>query len=193
MRYRFVLTFMIVVVFLALPVIVFAAGGHDGLTCNGCHSLHKAKTANFILAVEPNTKDLNPKTNQPYGGSTAICLGCHQTSEKGGHGMTPINGSTSHPYGLTSVNPKIAAVPPELIRNGRFECSSCHNPHPSNTNRKYLLIDTSGGASMETFCAVCHPTKADPKAIGQAQQFIGMSAGGQAEGKPEEKASKKRK
>ncbi len=151
---------LIVLTLSAVPMTVFAAGGHDALSCNGCHSLHKAQ-GTFILAVKPNSKDLNPKTNQPYTGTTAICLACHQTSEKGGFGMTPISGHISHPYGLSQVNPKVAQVPAEYLSNGRFECTSCHDPHPSNTNRKYLRVD---GSSMENFCAVCHANKADPKA-----------------------------
>ena len=103
-------SFLIAAAFLALPALVFAAGGHDGLSCTGCHSLHQAKTEDFILAVQPNTKDVNPKTKQPYQGTTAICLGCHQTSEKGGHGMTPIDSHMSHPYGLSSINPKERAA-----------------------------------------------------------------------------------
>lgn len=156
--FRFLIVFVVTVV----PFTVFAAGGHDGLSCTGCHSLHKAQLETFILAVKPNTKDLNPKTNQPYGGTTAICLSCHQTTEKGGHGMTPISSHMSHPYGLNSVNTKIAQVPAEFMSNGRFECTGCHDPHPSNPNRKYLRVE---GNSMENFCAVCHPTKSDPKSL----------------------------
>lgn len=181
---------LIAAAILVLPALAFAAGGHDGLSCTGCHSLHQAKTGDFILAVQPNTKDINPKTKQPYQGTTAICLGCHQTSEKGGHGMTPIDSHMSHPYGLTSVDPKVATVPAELLSNGRFECSSCHDPHPSNVNRKYLRIDTANG-SMENFCAACHPGKADPQtasAASKAFQGSGAAAGGgQAAGKAEKK------
>lgn len=182
---RFTLQITVVVAFLLLPVIAFAAGGHDGLACAGCHSLHKAKTRKFILSVEPNTKDVNPRTQQPYSGSTAICLACHQTPEKGGHGMTAISGQTSHPYDLTSINPRVARVPSELLRNGRFECSSCHDPHPSNTIPKYLRIDTRGGASMEAFCAACHPMKSDPKTAsvkGKVFSSMDEQGAGQATG-----------
>ncbi len=157
------LVIFIAVAFLAIPAAAIAAGGHDALSCTGCHSLHKAKTSSFILAVEPNTKDLNPKTKKPYTGTTAICLGCHQTPEKGGHGMTAINAGTSHPFDISSVNPKVAQVPGQFLVNGRFECTSCHDPHPSNPNRKYLRVDAGGGANMENFCAACHASKSDMK------------------------------
>ncbi len=158
-----------------VPVIVFAAGGHDGLTCTGCHALHTAKESNLIFAVEPNKKDVNPKTKQAFGGITALCLGCHETPEKGGQGIDPINAHMSHPYGLSSVNPKVARVSSELLRDGRFECISCHDPHPSNPNYKYLKTDTAKGAKMEEFCAVCHPMKADPKSASvKARYFNSM-------------------
>ncbi len=147
----------------ALPAVSFAAGAHDSLSCTGCHGLHTAKSSAFIFAVEPNSKDVNPRTKQPYGGISALCLGCHQSPEKGGQGIKPISGHTSHPYGLSVINPKIARVPAALLRSGRFECVSCHDPHPSNSNYKYLRVDTQGGTKMENFCAVCHPMKADQK------------------------------
>ncbi len=146
-----------------VPAASFAAGGHDGLVCTGCHALHTAKDGNLIFAVEPNKKDVNPRTKQPYTGISALCLGCHQTPEKGGQGIKPIVGHESHPFGISSVNPKVARVSAELLRDGKFECVSCHDPHPSNTNYKYLRIDTANGAKMDVFCASCHPMKADPK------------------------------
>jgi predicted CXXCH cytochrome family protein len=144
------------------PGMVLAKGAHDGLTCTGCHALHTAKESELIFAVGANKKDVSPKTKQTYGGITALCLGCHDAPEKGGQGIIPIAGHMSHPYGLTSVNPKIARVPADLLREGRFECVSCHDPHPSNPNYKYLRVSTgANGGDMEGFCAVCHPMKAD--------------------------------
>ena len=68
---------LILVAALSTPVAALAAGGHDAVGCGGCHSLHAAKGQQLIPAVAPNTKYLNPKTKQPYTGSTAMCLGCH--------------------------------------------------------------------------------------------------------------------
>jgi|SRR5208337_4602289 len=172
---RLLISFVIVIIAVVVPVIVFAAGGHDGLTCTGCHALHTAKEGMLIFAVEPNKKDINPRTKQAYSGISALCLGCHQTPEKGGEGIKPIEGHMSHPYGISTVNPKIARVSPELLRGGKFECVSCHDPHPSNTNYKYLRIDTANGSKMEAFCALCHPMKADPKtAAGKIHLFSSM-------------------
>jgi len=144
------------------PAAALAAGGHDSVGCNGCHSLHAAKGA-VIFAVPPNAKYLNPATNEPYSGTTALCLGCHQDSDKGGQGIAPISQHVSHPFGLKTVNPKVAKVPGELLREGgRFECLGCHDPHPSNPYYRYLRVDTGAkGQSMDKFCAVCHPIKAD--------------------------------
>ncbi len=145
----------------ALPMSALAAGGHDSVGCTGCHAIHTAKDK-IIFAVKANTQSINPKTKQPYTGTTALCLGCHEESSKGGQGYAPISGHMSHPYGLASVDPKVAKVPPELLREGgRFECLGCHDPHPSNPYYKYLRVDTAKGSKMDAFCAVCHPIKAD--------------------------------
>jgi predicted CXXCH cytochrome family protein len=144
-----------------LPSAALAAGGHDSVGCNGCHSLHAAKGDN-IFAVGPNTKYLNPKTKQPYGGTTALCLACHQDSDKGGQGYAPVSQHLSHPFGIASVNPKVAKVPGELLKDGRFECMGCHDPHPSNPNHKYLRVDVGAkGQNLDKFCAVCHPSKTE--------------------------------
>ena len=164
---------LIVVVSLLAPVAAFAAGGHDSVGCSGCHSLHSAKGA-LIFAVQPNTKYLNPKTKQPYTGTTALCLGCHEESSKGGQGYAPVSAHLSHPYGLTSVDPKVAKVPAELLREGRFECLGCHDPHPSNPNYKYLRVNVGAkGDKIDMFCGVCHASKADAGAQNAALFFSG--------------------
>ena len=55
----------IVVLSLAVPALVFAAGAHDGLNCVGCHGIHNAK-GDIIFAVEPNKKSINPRTKKPF-------------------------------------------------------------------------------------------------------------------------------
>ena len=146
------------------PAAAFAAGGHDAVGCTGCHSIHAAKGA-IIFAVGPNKVDVNPKTKQPYTGTTALCLGCHEESNKGGQGYAPIHANMSHPYGVDKVNAKVAKVPAELLgEGGSFSCMGCHDPHPSNPYYKYLRVDTNKGAKMDAFCAACHPIKADDAA-----------------------------
>jgi len=145
----------------ALPLSAVAAGGHDAIGCVGCHAIHTAKDQ-IIFAVSANKQVVNPKTKLPYTGTTGLCLGCHEETSKGGQGYAPISGHTSHPYGLASVDAKIAKVPGELLREGgKFECLGCHDPHPSNPYYKYLRVDTAKGSKMDAFCAVCHPIKAD--------------------------------
>ena len=159
------------------PAAAFAAGGHDAVGCGGCHSLHAAK-GELIFAVQPNTKYLNPKTKQPYGGSTGLCLACHQDSDKGGQGFAPVSQHSSHPFGIAQVNAKVAKVPAELMRDGRFECIGCHDPHPSNPNYKYLRVDTKGGKDMDVFCAVCHAMKADGGSVQKTAFFSSMDERG---------------
>jgi predicted CXXCH cytochrome family protein len=163
----------------AAPAAALASGGHDAVGCAGCHAIHTAK-GEIIFAVAPNKASLNPKTKQAYTGTTALCLGCHEDSSKGGQGYAPIAGHMSHPYGLASVNPKVAKVPGELLRDGgRFECLGCHDPHPSNPYYKYLRVDTAKGAKMDVFCAVCHPIKADTAlAAEKAPLFTSMDETG---------------
>src|SRR5512138_433462 len=162
-----------------LPATALAAGGHDAVGCVGCHSIHAAKDQ-IIFAVAANKQSINPKTKQPYTGTTALCLGCHEESSKGGQGYAPISGHMSHPYGLASVDPKIAKVPPELLREGgRFECMGCHDPHPSNPYYKYLRVDTAKGSKIDAFCAVCHPIKADAATVNEkAVLFTSMDETG---------------
>jgi predicted CXXCH cytochrome family protein len=154
------------------PLAARAAGGHDAVGCAGCHSLHAAKTGEAIFAVAPNTKYLNPKTKQAYTGVTALCLGCHQDTDKGGQGFAPVSQHLSHPFSVDSVNPRIARVPPELLKNGKFECMGCHDPHPSNPYYKYLRVDTKGGKNTDAFCAVCHGGKADPSVAAEKVAFF---------------------
>jgi predicted CXXCH cytochrome family protein len=155
-----------------LPLSALAAGGHDSVGCVGCHSIHAAK-GDIIFAVAANKQSVNPKTKQPYTGTTALCLGCHEESSKGGQGYAPVSGHLSHPYGLATVNPKVAKVPAELLREGgRFECMGCHDPHPSNPNHKYLRVDTAKGSKMDGFCAMCHPIKADAADASAKQAFF---------------------
>jgi predicted CXXCH cytochrome family protein len=160
-----------------VPALALAAGAHEMLGCNGCHSIHKATSTSegaFIFAVAPNKKATTSK-GQPVSGVTALCLGCHESKDKGGNGDAgSISGHMSHPFGLTSVNPKIANVPPEGLRNGKFECTGCHDPHPSNPNYAYLRLDTKGGKAMDKFCAACHSTKADPGSVQAVAFFSSM-------------------
>jgi predicted CXXCH cytochrome family protein len=167
-----------------LPLSTFAAGGHDSVGCVGCHSIHTAK-GDIIFAVQPNKQSVNPKTKQPYTGTTALCLSCHEDASKGGQGYAPVSGHMSHPYGLAQVNEKVAKVPGELLREGgRFECLGCHDPHPSNPYYKYLRVDTDKGSKMDAFCAICHPVKAEP-GVAEKAFFTSMDeTGSRVLGKP---------
>ena len=162
----------IMILVIALPAVVSAYGGHDGLNCTGCHGIHNAK-GEIIFAVEPNKKAINPKTKQPYTGTTALCLGCHETVEKGGLGILAVSAVHSHPYGVTA-NPKVASVPAAFLRDGKLECVGCHDPHPSNPYFMYLRVDTAKGAKMAEFCALCHASKASPKDVAAMKVFDSM-------------------
>lgn len=134
----------------------FAAGPHD-MNCAECHSPHFAK-GDYILGVEPGSFN-NPATtrlNENITGIDALCLGCHNEEE----GIAPVHLNSSHP---TDVKPTYVNVPSQLLRGDAFGCISCHNPHPSNTNYRYLIVPTNAGADMGKFCVVCHPEQSDPE------------------------------
>lgn len=156
------------------PLAANAAGAHDAVGCTGCHSIHNAK-GEFIFEVPANKKVTDPKTGQPVGGVTALCLGCHMPKEKGGQDIAPVFAHTSHPFAMGEVNAKVANVPAEGMRNGKFAgCVGCHDPHPSNPNHRYLRVDTKGGKDMEAFCAACHSSKADRSAVKNVAFFTSM-------------------
>jgi len=137
----------------------YAAGAHDGLQCTGCHNIHYSKGP-VIFEVAPNGKAMPLGSSQSAKLIAPLCLGCHADADKGGQGILPISAHTTHPFGRT-VNKKVANVPDGLLRDGIMDCVSCHDPHPSNPNYKYLRVDTNKGQDMQKFCDVCHPAKVD--------------------------------
>jgi hypothetical protein len=150
---------------LAVPCAAFAMGGHDAVGCAGCHSAHAVRGA-ALFALAENRKALDPRTDRPLGPLSALCLSCHADAEEGGRGIAPVSGHLGHPFSLAKVNPRLAKVPPELLRDGRFECVGCHDPHPSNPNYRYLRIAVTRTPTLAELCSVCHPRKADPGAAG---------------------------
>jgi hypothetical protein len=143
----------------ALPSAALALGGHDAVGCAGCHSTHVAK-GDALAAVPPNTKLLDPRTGKPNLTLSALCLSCHADPEEGGRGVISISNHFNHPFSVAKPNPKLARVPPDLLREGRFECIGCHDPHPSNPNYRYLRIAVTRSPTLAEFCTLCHPTKA---------------------------------
>lgn len=157
------------VALLALPALALAAGGHDALSCTGCHGIHNAK-GDIIFAVAPNKTAINPRTKKADKGVTALCLGCHETT--GGMGIKPVSGKSSHPWGIKP-DSRIATVPQEVMRDGKLGCVGCHDPHPSNPNHRYLRTATKGGSKMADFCSLCHSSKSGKK-VSSAGMFNSM-------------------
>jgi predicted CXXCH cytochrome family protein len=141
------------VVFIGLPFVSQAAGPHDN-NCTECHSLHDTK-ADPAFGIMPNTSEKYKHSGAPAAGVDSLCLGCHNEDE----GIAPIHFMKSHPVGLKPVK---ANVPAEVLSDGGLlTCTSCHDPHPSNTNAKYLRIATDGGKVLGRFCAYCHEAMVD--------------------------------
>jgi predicted CXXCH cytochrome family protein len=147
---------------LASPAL--AAGGHQQLGCVGCHAMH-ASRGTLLAALPPNEQLPEGRTGKPHGPLTALCLSCHADVEDGGKGIRPISAHLLHPFSIEKPNPRIALVKDSLLRGGRFECVSCHDPHPSNPNYRYLRIPASSGSAVSTLCVTCHKRKADPSYV----------------------------
>jgi hypothetical protein len=153
----------LVVLAVILPFRSLAVGGHDAVGCLGCHSAHAAQGA-VLAALSPNETLLDARTGKANGSLSAMCLSCHAEPEEGGRGIAPVSQHFNHPFSLAEVNPKVARVPSELLREGRFECVGCHDPHPSNPNYRYLRIAVTRSPVLSELCVVCHPRKADAAA-----------------------------
>lgn len=145
---------------LAVPA-SFAYGPHDP-NCVECHSIHQAK-GSVILAVAPNINEKNPKTGKGAAGVQSLCLGCHNDDE----GIIPIKLMQTHPVGMKPNKVKVPAD--RLAADGTLTCTSCHNPHPSNSNYKYIWADgVPKAAQIGKFCAICHEDKVDMGAFAKA-------------------------
>lgn len=157
----------IVSLFVFLSGWLFAAGLHEAVSCLGCHDIHYA-VGHKSFAVQNNIMR-NPRTAEELKGTTAgMCLGCHEIPEYGGAGIRPIHLHTTHPIGIEP-NPKIADVPTNMLKNGKLDCVSCHEPHPSNQNWMYLRVDAGAdGAEQQKFCVACHSAKGDLALMGIA-------------------------
>lgn len=149
---------------LAVPAFSRAAGGHQPLGCVGCHAMH-ASRGDLLAAVAPNLKLPERRTGKPHGPLTALCLGCHADPADGGKGIASISNHMLHPFSLAAPNARVAKVPDALLRDGRFECVSCHDPHPSNPNYRYLRVPSRSRADLTQVCSLCHVRKADPNFV----------------------------
>lgn len=130
----------------------YAYGPHDE-NCIECHSIHQAKGEK--LPAVYNTQE-KYTTGDALKSVDAFCLGCHNKNT----GILPVELHKTHPVGVA---PKKARVPQDNLRAGVFVCVSCHDPHPSNPNYKYLVVDTNGGKNLGKFCSYCHPAQASPE------------------------------
>ena len=144
--------FASVLVFTTFSVLLLtcAAWAQHDENCVACHSLHESKSDKMLMTNDLDVST-NTHTNQPLDGVDSMCMGCHS-----GEGGTEIAIMHTHPVGIAPVKAK---VPAEFLRDGKITCMGCHEPHPSNTNYKYLVVDTSDGENMFKFCGLCHGDK----------------------------------
>lgn len=159
-------------IIIQIPLISnFPYGPHTALDCLGCHDPHYAK-AQKIFKVK-NELMVNPRTGQKIDDVSALCLGCHNTPAFGGAGVRPIHLHMTHPVNVVPYT-RIANVPGKLLRKDMIQCVSCHDPHPSNPNWRYLRVDTESGTKVGRFCETCHPAKADTAYYNVTQKELGL-------------------
>lgn len=149
----------------------YAYGPHTALDCLGCHDPHYAK-GEKIFKVK-NELYPNPRTGKTIDHVSALCLGCHNLPEFGGANVKPIYLHMTHPVNVVPNN-RIANVPSVLLRNDVIQCISCHDPHPSNSNWRYLRVNTEEGKKVGQFCLTCHPAKADTAFYGTPQKELSV-------------------
>ena len=170
-------------------------------SCVFCHAPH-----NVLSAVTPlwdhqlssqtyttyNSSSYNAGAQSPSGGSSKLCLSCHdgtvavgltiaQGSIATSGAMSPTdilgtNLSSGHPVSMTPVNDgQLAAslfgTPPSTkdssvkLVSGKVECITCHDPHVPNNDPSlpmFLARSNANGA----LCLACHePAVAQPNAL----------------------------
>jgi predicted CXXCH cytochrome family protein len=114
-----------------------------GVTCSSCHRVHQSRRAagsplqrslagaNPVGALRSNAPPPRASLVKP---EPELCYDCHRQQR------AQMNYSSHHP-----------------VREGRMNCSSCHNTHGSQS--EHLLRNAE---SEKAFCANCHPNKQGP-------------------------------
>ncbi len=140
---------LIIAIILTIFPLSAYGGGHED--CNICHE----DTEEYALIVKPGSEIINPTTRKPYGKVDRLCVSCHEFHSK-----------SSHPVGIVP-NPERVDVPKEALgfkgQEGRISCMSCHNPHPKNTNYKYLRWPPENVWNLARFCTNCHTSQGAPE------------------------------
>lgn len=164
--YRKVRRGVLCLVFLAVSFssLAWADGPHDD--CKMCHKDEDDDPSEFV--VELDTKTINPRTQKPVSGVTALCLGCHNED-----GDLPVLLEHSHPVNVVPTL-KGVKIDKEVLsysgEEGMLSCGSCHDWHPENENYKYLRVDVEGRYDLNKFCSKCHPDKGSPDGEGAHAQ-----------------------
>ena len=113
---------LVVTLAAALPLSAFAAGGH-GAAAPAATPFTQRRGAHLRGGAEQGGAEPAHQVRL-HGLDHALCLSCHEESLEGRPGLAPVAGHMSHPYGLASVNSKVANVPADLLRGGRFDASA---------------------------------------------------------------------
>lgn len=113
-----------------------------GVSCANCHGIHKAHAAGASPLMRqlagsnplPVSRKAPPPRASLLKAEPELCYDCHRDKR------ARMNYTSHHP-----------------VREGRMQCSSCHNTHGSQTG--HLLRNAE---SEKAFCTNCHPSKQGP-------------------------------
>ncbi len=156
--WRSMLMLVFLVVCFSSPA--WSVGPHE--ECDMCHK--DVEDDPYVFVVAADTKTINPRTQKPLTGVSAICMGCHNEE-----GEIPVLLEHSHPVGIAPTLKGVKVDKDALSYSGEeglLSCGSCHDWHPDNENYKYLRGKVNGRYDLSGFCSSCHPDKGNPEGNG---------------------------
>jgi hypothetical protein len=140
--------------------------GSSTNVCAACHSPHQAATSALLSSAVagPDLAHLLPESDWPadsrehdfanWSEGAIGCLTCHHDVDQGQR----VPGAWYHPSWDTGPLPPIV---PEVHRELRIDCRSCHNPHkPWRPDVEHARVQFLTAQSSETLCSTCHGSEA---------------------------------
>ena len=151
------------------PADSLAFGPHGKLECAACHAVHPLKNG-IRLAAALHERVAGRAAGYVFAGVRGSCMECHKAGDKTKLGIGSVCAIHENHTGI-KIFPGIR-VPLSLLQEGKIGCGSCHDPHRTNSNYKYLIIKTKNGKKIRDLCAICHGKKTKKTKINADQQIL---------------------